>query len=40
MLEQIQTIRELLDELGKCRCTALEECGKKMFEKQRAKRLP
>jgi hypothetical protein len=24
---------------GKCRCTALEECGKKMFEKHCGKRL-
>jgi len=34
MLEHIPTIRALLDEQGKCCCTALEECGKKMFEKQ------
>jgi MerR family redox-sensitive transcriptional activator SoxR len=34
MLEHIQTMRDLLDEQGKCRCTALEECGKKIFEKQ------
>lgn len=34
MLEHIQTMRELLDEQGNCRCTALEECGKKIFEKQ------
>jgi DNA-binding transcriptional MerR regulator len=40
MLEHIQTMRDLLDEQGKCRCTALEECGKKMFENQCAKRLP
>ena len=40
MLEHIQTMRDLLDEQGKCRCTALEQCGKKMFEKQCAKRLP
>jgi MerR family redox-sensitive transcriptional activator SoxR len=40
MLEHIQTMRDLLDEQGKCRCKALEECGKKMFEKQCAKRLP
>jgi MerR family transcriptional regulator, redox-sensitive transcriptional activator SoxR len=32
MLEHIQTMRDLLDEQGKCRCQALEECGKKMFE--------
>jgi hypothetical protein len=40
MLEHIQTMRDLLDEQGKGLCTALEECGKKMFEKQCAKRLP
>jgi MerR family redox-sensitive transcriptional activator SoxR len=40
MLEHIQTMRDLLDEQGKCRCKALEECGKKMFEKQCATRLP
>jgi MerR family transcriptional regulator, redox-sensitive transcriptional activator SoxR len=34
MLEHIQTMRALLDQQGKCRCTALEECGKKIFEKQ------
>jgi MerR family transcriptional regulator, redox-sensitive transcriptional activator SoxR len=34
MLEHIQTMRDLLEQQGKCRCTALEECGKKMFEKQ------
>jgi DNA-binding transcriptional MerR regulator len=39
MLEHIQTMRNLLDEQGKCRCTALEECGKKIFEKQCRKRL-
>jgi MerR family redox-sensitive transcriptional activator SoxR len=34
MLEHIQSMRELLEQQGKCRCTALEECGKKIFEKQ------
>jgi len=34
MLECIQTMRDLLDEQGKCRCTALEECGKKILEKR------
>ncbi len=34
MLEHIRTMRDLLEQQGKCRCTALEECGKKMFEKQ------
>ena len=34
MLEHIETMRALLEQQGKCRCTALEECGKKMFEKQ------
>jgi hypothetical protein len=28
-----------LEQQGKCRCTALEECGKKMFERQCAERL-
>jgi MerR family transcriptional regulator, redox-sensitive transcriptional activator SoxR len=36
MLEHIQNMRDLLQQQGKCRCTALEECGKKMFDKQRA----
>ena len=40
MLEQIQTMRDLLDQQGECRCTALEECGKKMFEKQCGKPTP
>ena len=39
MLEHIQTMRALVQQQGKCRCTALEECGKKMFEKQCATRL-
>jgi len=34
MLEHIQTMRTILEQQGKCRCTALEECGKRMFEKQ------
>jgi len=34
MLESIQSIRSLLNQQGKCRCAALEECGKKIFEKQ------
>src|SRR5215468_9311572 len=34
MLEHIQSMRDLLEQQGKCRCTALEECGKKMFERQ------
>ena len=34
MLEHIQTMRDLLEQQGKCRCEALEECGKRMFEKQ------
>ena len=34
MLEHIQTMRDLLEQQGKCRCTALEECGTKMFEKE------
>ena len=39
MLEHIQTMRDLLEQQGKCRCAALEECGKKMFEKQCGKGL-
>lgn len=39
MLEHIQNMRDLLEQQGGCRCTALEECGKKMLEKQCAKRL-
>ena len=39
MLERIQTMRDLLDKQGKCRCVALEECGKKIFERQCAKPL-
>jgi MerR family redox-sensitive transcriptional activator SoxR len=34
MLEHIQSMRELLEQQGKCRCAALEECGKRIFEKQ------
>jgi len=34
MLEHIQTMRDLLEQQGKCRCAALEECGKRIFEKQ------
>src|SRR6201987_1679524 len=30
MLDHIQSMRELLEQQGKCRCTALEECGKKI----------
>ena len=39
MLEHIRSMRDLLEQQGKCRCTALEECGKKMFDKQCATRL-
>jgi DNA-binding transcriptional MerR regulator len=34
MLEHIQSMRALVVQQGECRCKALEECGKKMFEKQ------
>jgi MerR family redox-sensitive transcriptional activator SoxR len=34
MLEHIQSMRAVLEQQGKCNCSALEECGKKMFEKQ------
>jgi MerR family redox-sensitive transcriptional activator SoxR len=39
MLEHIRSMRDLLEQQGKCRCTALEECGKKMFDKKCATRL-
>ena len=39
MLEHIRSMRALVVEQGKCRCSALEECGKKMYEKQCEKRL-
>lgn len=38
MLEHIQSMRALVMQQGECRCAALEECGKKMFEKQCAKK--
>lgn len=38
MLEHIKSVRALVVEQGKCRCTALEECGKKMYEKHCTKR--
>ena len=34
MLEHIQSMRVLVLQQGECRCSALEECGKRMFEKQ------
>jgi len=34
MLEHIRSMRALVMQQGECRCKALEECGKKMFEKQ------
>ena len=34
MLERTQSMRALLVQQGRCQCSALEECGKKMFEKQ------
>jgi MerR family transcriptional regulator, redox-sensitive transcriptional activator SoxR len=37
ILEHTQTMRALLKEQGNCHCAALDECGKKMFEKQCAK---
>jgi hypothetical protein len=33
-LEHIPTMCALVEQQGNCRCTALEECGKKIFEKQ------
>ena len=38
MLEYIQSMRAIVLQQGKCRCAALEECGKRMFEKQCAER--
>ena len=38
MLEHIQSMRALVKQQG--RCTALEECGKKMFEKHCASSSP
>ena len=40
MLEHIQSMRAIVEQHGKCDCTALEECGKKMFEKQCANTKP
>jgi MerR family redox-sensitive transcriptional activator SoxR len=37
MLEHVQALRALVAQQGQCRCAALEECGKKMFEKSCAK---
>jgi MerR family redox-sensitive transcriptional activator SoxR len=34
MLEHIQSMRAVLEQQVKCHRSALEECGKKMFEKQ------
>lgn len=39
MLERVQSMRSLLNQQGKCQCAALEECGKKIFEKQCVKRV-
>ena len=38
MLNRIQSMRRLLEQQGQCCCQALEECGKKIFEKQCAPR--
>ena len=40
MLEHVRSMRDLFEQQGKFRCTALEECGKKMFDKECATRLP
>jgi MerR family redox-sensitive transcriptional activator SoxR len=37
MLEHVQTLRALVAQQGQCRCSALEECGKRILEKQCAK---
>jgi len=39
LLERIQSMRDLLEQQGKCRCSALKECGKKIFEKHCGKEL-
>ncbi|HXY08454.1 MAG TPA: MerR family transcriptional regulator [Terriglobales bacterium] len=37
MLEHIRTMRSLVQQHGNCGCRALEECGRKLFERQCAK---
>ena len=39
LLQHIQSMRVLVSQQGNCRCAALEECGRKMFEKQCGKGL-
>jgi MerR family redox-sensitive transcriptional activator SoxR len=34
MLEHIRTMRDLVQQYGNCRCDTLEECGKRLLEKQ------
>ena len=34
LLAHIQAMRDFLEKQVNCRCAALEQCGKKMFEKQ------
>ena len=38
ILERVQSMRALVEEQGKCRCTALEECGKIIFGQDYGKR--
>ena len=34
LLEHIKSMRRLVEQQGHCGCKALEECGKKIYEKQ------
>lgn len=34
MLQRIRSMRALVTKYGNCRCAALEECGRRIFEKQ------
>jgi MerR family redox-sensitive transcriptional activator SoxR len=34
LAERIESMRRFLERQGECSCSALEECGKKIFEKQ------
>jgi len=38
MLEHIRSMRRLVEQQGHCGCKALEECGKKIYEKQCVRR--
>lgn len=34
MVEQIKSMQQVLHKIQKCRCDAIEQCGKAMFERQ------